>query len=252
MVLLDTNQDETTRPENEAAPRSSELRRGRKTKKGSPSTTEDDDSRKGGPGSRQDPRIPSFRLKELKNLVDFWREQPDLVKVEHPNGLGNGLECALEERVFRVALPCLVALKITPNGNGEPGPGDITAFAVRYCPTYYASKGGADHFEAMNADYHQNLVPKPRGLKADHAARILGLTLAVRTALKIKTIGAVDRSAIQRRRDRLKAWRTYSAQKRRKADMVEWAKSNARTEPWKAFGISRRTWYNRGWANGIS
>src|SRR3954447_1988480 len=131
---------------------------------------------------RRDSRpIALFRLAELRRLVTFWRETgvPDTVE--------------LGERIFRVALPCLVALPYAPNRHGEPGPGDIAAFAMRWCAAYYESKGRSPYFEAMTFDYATGRSPKPRRITADQAAAILDLTADVRKALKIRTIGAVDR-----------------------------------------------------------
>jgi hypothetical protein len=83
--------------------------------------------------------------------------------------------------------------------------------------------------------------------RADTLARFLDLTAAVRHALGITTIGAVD----QPKRQRTKAHKvrkriagTIRARaKRLAAGARPHAESLSRTRPWEAAGISRRTWY---------
>jgi hypothetical protein len=75
--------------------------------------------------------------------------------------------------------------------------------------------------------------------------RIIGLTEAERSMLGIRTIEAIDvtprqRKAINRERD---AARKRAA--RRRAGATSHGESLARKEPWKAAGVSRRTWFRR-------
>src|SRR5262249_48021713 len=81
---------------------------------------------------------------------------------------------------------------------------------------------------------------------ADNLARLLGVTYAQRQALRLRTIGSInvkraDRKVIRRIRDKVK-----KEQKRRAAgvcprDEYE-GNSLSRTQPWRALGMSRRTW----------
>lgn len=84
---------------------------------------------------------------------------------------------------------------------------------------------------------------------ADELARLLGLTMKERTKLAIRTIGAIDMS--KRERIKLRKERNrFATNARRRAQGVRTRKeylANAasRLEPWKAEGMSERTWYRR-------
>jgi hypothetical protein len=91
-------------------------------------------------------------------------------------------------------------------------------------------------------------VPKCR--KADLLAKYLHLTDKMRTELQIRTIGSVDVSKQQRAKRRKEQKRAHKQVKRRKQGIkprAEYlvANSVSRLQPWKAEGISRRTWYYR-------
>jgi hypothetical protein len=91
-------------------------------------------------------------------------------------------------------------------------------------------------------------VPKCR--KADLLGKYLHLTDKMRTELQIRTIGSVDVSKQQRARRRKEQKRAHKQVKRRKQCIkprAEYlvANSISRLQPWKAEGISRRTWYYR-------
>jgi hypothetical protein len=84
---------------------------------------------------------------------------------------------------------------------------------------------------------------------ADSLARFLGVTYAQRQRLGIATIGSIDVNRRARRLLRKRRQRLNSECRRRSRGArprVEY-RENAlmRTEPWKAEGISRRTWYRR-------
>jgi hypothetical protein len=74
----------------------------------------------------------------------------------------------------------------------------------------------------------------------------LNLTDDVRTALKITTIRAVDCSKARRVKRAKSNDADYQRAKRAEAGARPQAVSAERTEPWKALGISRRTYYRRG------
>jgi hypothetical protein len=80
---------------------------------------------------------------------------------------------------------------------------------------------------------------------ADNLARFLGLTYVQREKLGIKTIGSIDvkkraRKVLRQRKDRM-----YRERKRRAAGMRPQSESLSATQPWKAMGMSRRSWYRR-------
>lgn len=97
-------------------------------------------------------------------------------------------------------------------------------------------------------------------LGADQVARLLGVTLAERERLGLKTIGACDvdkaeRQVIakatkrQRDRERKAEARRAAGVKRRKAYEGQSAEAK---KPWLAEGISRRTWYRRQHGTSVS
>ena len=90
---------------------------------------------------------------------------------------------------------------------------------------------------------------KPKRIKADACARMLKVTDAERTLLKLTTIGACDVTKAQRVRRRKQRNRQAMQARRRTRGVTaraQWlAKALNRTEPWSAEGISRRTWYRR-------
>jgi hypothetical protein len=96
---------------------------------------------------------------------------------------------------------------------------------------------------------------KPKHMQAaDDCARLLGVTLAERTDLDLRTIGACDvtrdtRDAIaldrKRARDRDRAAAKRAAAGARPRSVYE-ATSISRLEPWEQLGVSRRTWYRMG------
>ena len=84
-----------------------------------------------------------------------------------------------------------------------------------------------------------------RHMSADNLARFLHVTYEQRERLGLTTIGSVNvgkraRAELRKRRDRLAKER-----KRREQGARPQAQSLSRTEPWKAEGISRRSWYRR-------
>jgi hypothetical protein len=91
---------------------------------------------------------------------------------------------------------------------------------------------------------------KPRKLRADRIAKILKVTDAERTALRLTTIGACDVSKAERLRRRKERHRVAQKARRRARGIIPrdqyLAWSASRTKPWEALGISRRTWERRG------
>lgn len=101
--------------------------------------------------------------------------------------------------------------------------------------------------EAESVIQEADTIPKCR--TADALGRWLRLTDEMRTALGICTIGSFDMSKRQRalrRRERSRArkeMKRRAAGKKSRVDFLVGAIS--RTQPWRAEGISRRTWYRR-------
>lgn len=88
-----------------------------------------------------------------------------------------------------------------------------------------------------------------RHWKADALAWRLRLTREQRTMLGITTIGAIDHAKAARTKRRRERDRDRKAAKRKAAGAVPRKQyegsSVAKTRPWIAEGISRRTWYRR-------
>jgi len=78
--------------------------------------------------------------------------------------------------------------------------------------------------------------------KADALARELRLDDATRTRLKIRTIGAIDRTRAQRAKRSKKQKAMAIAERRARAGAVPRAMSEARLKPWLALGISESTY----------
>jgi hypothetical protein len=92
------------------------------------------------------------------------------------------------------------------------------------------------------------VVAKPLRYHADTLASRIGLTAERRARLKIRTIGAIDETAEQRKEKRREKHRLAKEQKRRAAGVLtiaEARKIRAGREPWRTAGISRSTWYRR-------
>jgi hypothetical protein len=101
-----------------------------------------------------------------------------------------------------------------------------------------------DELDALVAD----VVAHPRRFKADTVAARLGITDEIRTLLKLRTIGAIDKPAEQRAAERREQQRLAKEQKRRDAGIPTIAEARAirvRKEPWREAGIPRSTWYRR-------
>ena len=82
---------------------------------------------------------------------------------------------------------------------------------------------------------------------AEQLGRLIQLTDAERTELKIKTIRAFDVTKAEMDRRRKAADKQYQQEKRRKAGAKPRSESYSQTEPWVFFGIKRRrTWERRG------
>ncbi len=90
-------------------------------------------------------------------------------------------------------------------------------------------------------------------IKADAVARLLSVTMAERTKLGLRTIGACDMTIEERshrsKENKRERDRNRQERKRRESGMADrksqQAATLASTKPWEAEGISRRTWFYR-------
>lgn len=93
------------------------------------------------------------------------------------------------------------------------------------------------------------ITGRPIFWRADTLARRLALTAAERCALKIKTIGAIDQTSVERAALRKELKRQAQEARRRKAGVQSLAERRTRSvsalAPWEAEGLSRSGWYRR-------
>ncbi|WFU26311.1 hypothetical protein QA649_08915 [Bradyrhizobium sp. CB1717] len=80
---------------------------------------------------------------------------------------------------------------------------------------------------------------------ADQMAKRIGLSFADRQLLEVHTIGAVDFTKRQRNAMQKEKRRQRERNRRKAKGAKPHAESINRAEPWKAEGISRRTWFRR-------
>jgi hypothetical protein len=92
----------------------------------------------------------------------------------------------------------------------------------------------------------ETVVAKPRRFTVDQLGKLLQVTQEERSRLKLTQIGAVGFP----RRARKKRRRELARRREQARRVVNGARPHAqsadRAQPWKAFGISERTWYRRG------
>ena len=81
---------------------------------------------------------------------------------------------------------------------------------------------------------------------ADKLGWHLKISIAERTAWRIKTIGAVNDSKNKRAARRKEKDRADQGAKRRNAGATPRAESAERVRPWLALGMSRATWHRKG------
>jgi len=96
-------------------------------------------------------------------------------------------------------------------------------------------------------------VERPRLLSADGVAKAFHLSYEERQRIGVRTIGAFDvsreeRAQIQRDDYNQRRREQYARERDKRGGMTREeyrAQSKSQQEPWKAEGISRRTWYRR-------
>lgn len=90
------------------------------------------------------------------------------------------------------------------------------------------------------------VLENPLRYRADTLAARIGLTAERRTRLKIRTIGAIDQTAEQRKRARGLAETERKRTQRRIAGIPKRPETSINKDaPWLALGICRRTWFRR-------
>jgi hypothetical protein len=91
----------------------------------------------------------------------------------------------------------------------------------------------------------ERVIAKPYRWRPDSLAERQNITMAMRTALGLTTIGAVDCTAAERKELRRKRHAEAAETRRRERGAKPHAESTERIKPWEAEGISRATWHRR-------
>lgn len=156
--------------------------------------------------------MPALRLRELERiLAHWWTILPD----------------SSDGRVFvRIVANHLVGLEGDPYQR-------IGTWCDRFAPWL-----DEDEFEEVV----ELATISPTHYTADSIANAIGLDIATRDALCIKTIGAYDFSKADREERRRLNHAARQRIRRRKNSRPQ---SVAKSKPWAAEGISERTWYRR-------
>ncbi len=171
----------------------------------------------------RDTRIMRFRCRDLEK---FYRGvHGDMLP---NNAIGRDLLFVMAHTIFgRNAI----------TGRGGQTLARIVAWAQKWCP--WMPRHDAETLA-------ERVIARPLRWTADSLGKRLGLTDAMRTALGITTIGSMDVSKAKRLARRRERNNAAKAAKRRAAGAKPRAVSAARTRPWEAWGICRRTWERRG------
>ncbi|WP_411904179.1 helix-turn-helix domain-containing protein [Methylorubrum thiocyanatum] len=134
---------------------------------------------------------------------------------------------------LRAAMPHLLRLY----GGGDEGHDKICGWAAVWLPTMAQGDVSAAVEKAFRDD--------PPPLKADTLAGLLNMHRDERTALSLRTIGAVDQTSRERADERRRKDAAYRTEKRRQEGATPREQSAEQREPWKALGMSRRTYYRK-------
>lgn len=105
----------------------------------------------------------------------------------------------------------------------------------------------------LTGDERDTMVAKvlanPLRFRADTLAARIGLTAERRARLKIRTIGAIDQTAAERKEARRRGSIERKRAKRRAAGIPQRPEQSGQSitarAPWEAAGICRRTWFRR-------
>lgn len=156
------------------------------------------------------------------------------------------------------------------HGDAVPETDDASIYAEAIAAIYYVEFSEDDYVKLTSgwcrrwypwADQHyveaivyERTKVRFRSISQDALGHMLKLTDEERTRLNIRTIGACDVTAVQRRKRQKQKKRDadrLAKQKARRAAGVRpraeyLATSLTRSKPWEFFGCSRRTWELRG------
>jgi hypothetical protein len=163
-------------------------------------------------------RRPSLVPLRIRDLEAFYREKYGAIM---PND---------DPR----ALDCLIVLLHHVAGLGDPRA--VRACAARWAPWLT---------EAEYAAIVVEIECTPLRWGADSLAREIGLDDAVRTLLRITTIGANDCDKAQRSKRRKRRNTAAHRARRAEAGAGSHATSAEHLKPWRALGMSRRTYYRK-------
>lgn len=105
----------------------------------------------------------------------------------------------------------------------------------------------------MLTSIHDRTLGRRWMLKADDVANLLHVSMAERLSLGLKTIGACDRTADQRKAEAKEAKRARDRERQREKRRADGRRERKAAEattittlqPWRTQGISRATWYRR-------
>ncbi|MBU4529188.1 MAG: hypothetical protein KUA43_18095 [Hoeflea sp.] len=182
------------------------------------------------PGRKRAPRQDWSYSRELQRV----REIEKLIRARHgamiPNPAGTD--------DVDTCLAYVRAVALTPRTQ------DVKPWCAKWAPW----------IDAVSLEMIEALGMKRRlMIKADAVAKLLSVTMAERTRLGLRTIGACDMStadrkkqakAAKRERDRIRQEQKRRAVGRKDRASYE-AASLSRLKPWEVEGISRRTWERR-------
>jgi hypothetical protein len=121
-----------------------------------------------------------------------------------------------------------------------PGPRDRVAYLIAAAGRMNRSISAAEACAVLDQADDMHMIRK-----ADALAKYLGVTLALRQRLHLRTIGATDLPKRARSGLRKQKAKERDEKRRRLSGAKPHAESLARAKPWEAEGICRRTWYYR-------
>jgi hypothetical protein len=182
------------------------------------------------PARKRDRRLDwQFSLETLR-----LREIETVIRSRH----GNGIPDPDGTDDVESCLAYLRAVAMTPDAQ------DLASWAKVWAP--WANPADIEEIGAQRDR-------RKRMIGADAVAKLLFVTMAERTALNLKTIGACDRSAEERKilAREAKRVRDRAAKEKERREKGRVARSSYEAEsisslkPWLAEGISRRTWERR-------
>jgi len=139
------------------------------------------------------------------------------------------------EHYYEAALPYLIELA---KRHGRPI--DSQAWAQQYTPRLLG-----EHPLEWFVAAENEAMRFPRYLSGDDIAKLLKVNADEVKRFDLRTFGAIDRSAKQRKVERKAADRAYQKRKRQEKGATPRERSLVAQKPWTAMGISRSAFYKR-------